>query len=192
MASVAETTHLGPLASAFRAQARRRVAERVPLGLAILLVGAFTGAALEWFYFPERRLTLVATDALFLGVAVLLHLVIRRRVDLAIVIAVLGVNAIGIGSNLYHWTSGASAERSLLIVTALCSVVAIILPWGWRSQALACLGPVSTYILTLFVSGTVLGLSGGLVAGGPLTPLLAYPLLALRLSVLLAQLTHPH
>ena len=69
MASVAETTNLGPLASAFRVQARRRVAERVPLGLAILLVCAFTGAALEWFLFPDRRPTLLATDALFLGVA---------------------------------------------------------------------------------------------------------------------------
>jgi len=189
MASVAETTNLGPLASAFRVQARRRVAERVPLGLAILLVCAFTGAALEWFLFPDRRPTLLATDALFLGVAVLWHLVIRRRADLAIVIAVIGVNAIGIGSNFYHWASFASAERSLLIVTAICSVVAIILPWGWRAQALACLGPVATYILSLFVSGTILGLSGGLSTDGPLTPLIAYPLIVVGLSVLGAELT---
>jgi signal transduction histidine kinase len=189
MPSFPETTQLGPLTSAFRAQARRRVAERVPLGLATLLGCAFTGAALEWIQFPDRRLTLLATDALFLAVAAMLFLGVRRRVDLAIVIAVVGVNAIGIGSNLYHWTSGASAERSLLIVTALCSLCAIILPWGWRAQALACTGPVATYILTLFARGPDLGWSGHLVPDGPLAPLVVYPLIVIGLSVLGAELT---
>jgi signal transduction histidine kinase len=189
MASGAERTDLGPLASAFRAQVRRRVAERIPLGLAILLGCALTGAALEWINYPERRGTLLLTDLLFIMVAGGLLGVARRRADLSVLIGVIGVNAIGIGSNLYHWTSGASAERSLLIVTALCSLCAIILPWGWRAQAMACIGPVASYVLTVFVSEPHFGWSGHLVADGPLSVLVVYPLIVVGLSVLGAELT---
>jgi signal transduction histidine kinase len=189
MTSVLETTSLGPLASAFRAQARRRVAERAPLGLAILTGCALTGAVLEWIFYPDRRAILIATDVLFVLVAGLWRTVISRRIDLVIGSAIIAVNAIGIGSNLYHWLAGASAERSLLIVTALCSISAIILPWGWRSQALACLGPVATYIFTLFVSASFFGHESRLIASGPLSPLVVYPLIVIGLSVLGAELT---
>src|SRR3954468_3374589 len=102
MTGVLETNHLGPLASAFRAQARRRVAERAPLGLAILTGGAFAGAVLEWIFYPDRRAILLATDGLCLSAATLWRVTISRRIDLVIGSAVIAVNTIGIGSNLYH------------------------------------------------------------------------------------------
>ncbi|MEW6271805.1 MAG: ATP-binding protein [Thermodesulfobacteriota bacterium] len=184
-----DSANLKTLRTAFRAQARRRVAERVPLLIAILLACAVTGATLEWINFPERRLTLLATDALFATTAGTLLLIVRRRVDLSVVIAAIGVNLAGIGSNFYHWTTGASAERSLLIVIALCSTAVLILPWGWRAQTWASLGPVATYILTLFVRGDVLGVTGGLEVHGPVEVLVVYPLIVVGLGILGAELT---
>lgn len=179
---------LGPLTGAFRAQARRRVAARIPLALAIFLTCAFVGAALEWVNYPERRLTLLATDLMFIVAALVLLTAARRNTDWSVLIGVLCVNAIGIGSNLYHWASFANAERSLLIVTALCSTAVIILPWGWRAQALACLGPVASYILTVYVSGTYFGFSGALQSSGPPIVLAVYPLIVVGLSVIGAEL----
>jgi signal transduction histidine kinase len=165
------------------------VAERVPLAIAVFLSCALAGATLEWINFPERRLTLLATDALFIVIALAMHLVVRWRTDLSVVIAALGVNLAGIGSNVYHWSTGASAERSLLIVIAVCSTVVIILPWGWRAQAWASVGPVASYILTLFAAGEVLGVSGGLVLHGPVEVLVIYPLVVVGLGILGAELT---
>lgn len=183
-----ESADLGLLTDAFRAQARRRVAERIPLALSILLGCAGLGAALEWIHYPERRPTLLITDLLFLAVALLLLLVGRRRVHLSIIIGVVGVNLIGIGSNFYHWASFANAERSLLIVTALCSITAIILPWGWRAQAVASLGPVASYVASIYLTGRFFGVTGGLVPGGPRNVLVAYALTVVGVSVLGAEL----
>jgi len=183
-----DAASLGPLVGAFRAQAQRRVAARIPLALAIFLSCAFVGAAFEWINFPDRRMTLLVTDLMFLGAALVMLLAARRRVDLAVLIGVVCVNAVGIGSNVYHWASFANAERSLLIVIAVCSTAAIILPWGWRAQALACLGPVASYILTLYVTETPFGVRGGLTPAGPMAVLVVYPLIVAGLSVLGAEL----
>ena len=156
------STELGLLNEAFRAQSRERVAARIPLALALLTACAGVGAALEWINFPERRLVLLGTDLLFVTVAMLWVMVARLRVDLAIIVTVIGVNLIGIGSNAYHWASFANAERSLLIVTALCSIAAVIMPWGWRAQALASIGPIASYVFTVYATGTWLGWNGAL------------------------------
>ena len=184
----AGTSDTSLLTGAFRAQARARVAGRIPLALAILLVCALSGALLEWVHYPARRPVLLVTDMLFLAIALTLLVVARRFVEHSILIGVIGVNLIGIGSNVYHWASFANAERSLLIVTALCSIAAIVLPWGWRAQALACIGPVTSYIATVYLAGTYLGVSGGLVAGGPLDVLVVYVLIVIGLSVIGAEL----
>jgi signal transduction histidine kinase len=182
------STDLGLLAEAFRAQSRQRVADRIPLALPLLFACAGVGAVLEWLNFPERRAVLLCTDVLFLSVALVWVMVARRRVDLAIVMTVVGVNLIGVGSNVYHWTSFANAERSLLIVTALCSTVAVLLPWGWRAQALACTGPIGSYVLTVYASGTWLGLSGGLSPAGPPIVLALYAVIVGGVSILGAEL----
>lgn len=180
---------LGPFESAFRDQARRRVAERLPLAVGILLACGFAGAALEWIHFPDRRLTLLATDFVFVMIAGALLATVRRNVNLSILIAVLGVNLAGIASNFYHWSTGASAERSLLIVIGICSTACVVLPWGWRAQAWACLGPVATYIASLFVKGTVLGVTGGVQVSGPIDVLVIYPLVLVGVGILGAELT---
>ncbi len=174
----------GTLQMAFRVQWGRRVAERVPLAIAIYLGCAFLGAAFEWIYFPERRGVLLATDALFLVLAGAMIIVIRWREQWATTLAVIAVGVAGVGANLYHWLTGASADRSLLILTALCSTSVVILPWGWRAQALACLLPVTTYIATVLVSGEVFGLPGGLQRAGPDAVLIVYPLIVMGLGVL--------
>jgi signal transduction histidine kinase len=179
---------LGFLGDSFRAQSRRRVADRVALALALLVACAGVGAVLEWINFPERRPVLLVTDLLFVTVAALWVTVARRRVDLAIVVTVVGANLIGMGSNLYHWASFANAERSLMIVTALCSIAAVIVPWGWRAQALCCLGPIVTYIITLYAPGTLLGWSGGLWSAGPPFVLAVYAVIVGGMSILGAEL----
>jgi signal transduction histidine kinase len=181
-------TELGLLSDAFRAQSRERVAARIPLALFLLVACAGVGAALEWLNFPERRLVLLITDLLFLSVASVWVLVARLRVDLAIVVTVIGVNLIGIGSNAYHWASFANAERSLMIVTALCSIAAVIMPWGWRAQAIASAGPITTYVLTVYASGTWLGWSGALAPAGPRIVLAVYALIVGGMSILGAEL----
>jgi signal transduction histidine kinase len=183
----AGASELGPLNGAYRAQVLRRVAARIPLALVIFLSCAFVGAVLEWIHFPERRVTLLTTDLGFLAAAMLMIVVARRRADLSVIIGVLCVNLVGIGSNFYHWASLANAERSLLIVIAVCSTAVIILPWGWRAQALACLGPVATYIFTLYASA-FFGFSGGLETEGPKVVLVVYPLIVAGLSVIGAEL----
>ncbi len=184
----AGATDLGTLDGAFRAQALRRVAARIPLALVIFLSCAFIGATLEWINYPDRRLTLLTTDLAFLLAAALMLVVARRRVDLSVTIGVLCINVIGIGSNFYHWASFANAERSLLIVIAVCSTAVIILPWGWKAQALGCLGPVASYIFTLFATGPFFGVSGGLIPAGPSFVLVVYPLIVAGLSVMGAEL----
>ena len=182
------STELGLLSEAFRAQSRERVAARIPLALALLTACAGVGAALEWINFPERRLVLLGTDLLFVTVAMLWVMVARLRVDLAIIVTVIGVNLIGIGSNAYHWASFANAERSLLIVTALCSTVAVIMPWGWRAQAIASAGPIASYVATVYVSGPWLGFDGALVPAGPQIVLALYALIVGGMSILGAEL----
>ena len=86
------STELGLLNEAFRAQSRERVAARIPLALALLTACAGVGATLEWINFPERRLVLLGTDLLFVTVAMLWVMVARLRVDLAIIVTVIGVN----------------------------------------------------------------------------------------------------
>jgi signal transduction histidine kinase len=176
------------LGLAFRAQSRQRVADRISLALASLVSCAGVGAALEWVHFPERRPILLVTDLLFVTVAVLWVTIARRRVDLAIVVTIIGANLIGVGSNLYHWASFANAERSLLIVTALCSIAAVIVPWGWRAQALACIGPIASYVGTLYAPRTLLGWSGGLWTAGPPDVLALYAVIVGGMSVLGAEL----
>jgi len=176
------------LRTAFRAQSERRVAQRVPLALAIFLGCAFIGAAFEWIHYPDRRGFLIATDILFLAVAAAMYGIVRWRVDLSTAIAVIGVNLAGVGSNHYHWQSGASESRSLLILTAICSTIVIVLPWGWRAQALACALPVATYIATVLFHGDVLGVAGGLRLDGPAAVLVVYPLIVMGLGVLGAEL----
>lgn len=182
------SSDLGLLGEAFRAQSRQRVAERISLALVLLIGCAGIGAALEWINFPARRPVLLVTDLLFLAVALLWIVVARRRVDLVVVVTVVGVNLIGVGSNVYHWASFANAERSLLIVTALCSIAAVIVPWGWRAQALACLGPIGTYVLTLYAPGSVLGWHGALWSAGPPIVLAVYAVIVGGMSVLGAEL----
>ena len=181
-------TELGLLHEAFRARSRQRVADRIPLALLLLVGCASAGAALEWINFPDRRLVLLCTDVLFLAVALAWVAIARRRVDLAIVVTVIGVNLIGVGSNLYHWASFANAERSLLIVTALCSIAAVIMPWGWRAQALASIGPIASYVLTLYATGPFLGWTGALSPAGPPIVLAVYAAIVGGMSILGAEL----
>src|SRR5690349_7902880 len=69
--SDARKSGLGFLGDSFRAQSRRRVADRVALALALLVACAGVGAVLEWINFPERRPVLLVTDLLFVTVAAL-------------------------------------------------------------------------------------------------------------------------
>jgi hypothetical protein len=67
-----------------------------------------------------------------------------------------------------------NAEWSLLILTAISCSAAGCLPWGWRTQALASIGPLGAYLTTLFTPPEVLGWSGGLSVSGDTAALAAY------------------
>jgi len=163
----------GVRAVAYRDHVRHRVAGRTRLLSSFLLIVTAVTITLTWTRFPTPHFALLMTIPTIVVILALL-LVAQRRPDLAIVIGVLGVNLVGIAAPLGHWLAGMSAEWSLLILTAISCSAAGCLPWGWRTQALASIGPLGVYLATLYVPPEVLGWSGGLSVSGDATALAAY------------------
>lgn len=139
--------------AAYRSTMARRVLARAPVACAILAACAGLATVFEVLRFPERRAWMLGADAYFLAVIAGTLYLTRRRPDDAVVILVVASNLVGVALNVYHAAVGASVALCMWTLTALLATTAVVLPWGWRHQALSSLGAVLFYPLMLATGG---------------------------------------
>jgi signal transduction histidine kinase/CheY-like chemotaxis protein len=137
---------------AYRALARQRVAVRATGAFALLLACAGVSTVFEILRFPERQGAMLAFDAVVLAIAFCALAMVRVRADWGIPVLIACVNAVGVALIAYHAIVGAEIAMCVLTLTALLASSALLLPWGWRAQALASIGVVASYPL-LFLRG---------------------------------------
>lgn len=133
----------------YRALAHQRVAVRATGAFALLLACAGVSTVFEVLRFPERRGWMLASDAVLLGIALGALAIVRVRADWSIPVLVVCVNLVGVVLNAYHAVVGAEIAMCVWTLTALLASSALLLPWGWRAQALASIGVVASYPLLL-------------------------------------------
>src|SRR2546425_976153 len=133
----------------YEAEVVRRVAERAPLGFAVFLLCLVLNTIFESLHFPERRVWMATFAAGFLLLVAVASALVRRRPAWSVYVLVAFVNLVGVALNVYHLLVGASVAMGLWSLTGLLTASAVILPWGSRSQALACLGTLLSYPLQL-------------------------------------------
>ena len=133
----------------YEAEVVRRVAERAPLGFAVFLLCLVLNTIFESLHFPERRVWMATFAAGFLLLVAVASALVRRRPAWSVYVLVAFVNLVGVALNVYHLLVGASVAMGLWSLTGLLTASAVILPWGSRSQALACVGTLLSYPLQL-------------------------------------------
>jgi signal transduction histidine kinase/ActR/RegA family two-component response regulator len=157
----------------YRAEVRRKVAERLPYAVLFLLANATLATIFEILRFPERRLWMLVADAVFVVIGGAAVALARRRPDAAIPVSIVAANLLGIVLNAYHAIVGAQLGFCVWTLTGLLASSAVFLPWGWRAQVLASIGAVAGFLLMLGGSTEFLAWA----AGG------AYLLIVLAMSI---------
>jgi PAS domain S-box-containing protein len=122
-----------------------RVAERIPLAVAVLLGSVGLSGIFEALRFPERRLWMLGFASAFAMLSAGAWGVARRWPRWTIPALVGLVNAVGVGINAYHAIVHSPVVPCVLVLTALLAGAGVLLPWGRRNQALASLGVLLTY-----------------------------------------------
>lgn len=146
----------------YRVLAHQRVAIRATGAFALLLACAGVSTVFEVLRFPERRGWMLASDAVLLGIALSALAIVRVRADWSIPVLVVCVNLVGVLLTAYHAVVGAEIAMCVWTLTALLASSALLLPWGWRAQALASIGVVASYpLLLLGGEGAVLTWAAG-------------------------------
>src|SRR3989441_3778689 len=163
----------------YRDEMLRRVIARTPLGFAVFLGCLALSALFETLHFPDRRGWMAAFATAFVCLVALCQGLLRRRPAWTVPVLLGFVNVVGVALNAYHVIVGASLAACVWVLTGLVASAAVILPWGSRNQALACVGTLLSYPLHL-AAGTADPLTWG--AGG------AYLAVAVSLSVFGASL----
>ena len=158
----------------YRDEMLRRVIARTPLGFAVFLGCLALSALFETLHFPDRRGWMAAFATAFVCLVALCQGLLRRRPAWTVPVLLGFVNVVGVALNAYHVIVGASLAACVWVLTGLVASAAVILPWGSRNQALACVGTLLSYPLHL-AAGTADPLTWG--AGG------SYLAVAVSLSV---------
>jgi PAS domain S-box-containing protein len=127
----------------------RHVRSRVPLAIGVFLLCVGVSTVFEFLRFPGRRPAMGAFAAGFAVLAAVTAAALRRRPDWTIPVLVAFVNVVGVAINAYHAMVGAPAPLCVWVLTALLASSAVLLPWGRRNQALACIGALAAYPLQL-------------------------------------------
>jgi PAS domain S-box-containing protein len=165
--------------SPYEAEVSRRVTARAPLGFAVFLTCVALSSVFEIVRFPERRGWMSAFACGFVLLVAIAWLAIQRRPAWTVTVLILFANVVGVALNSYHAIVGASLAMCVWTLTGLIAASALLIPWGTRNQALACLGTLLSYPLHLEV-GTADPLTWA--AGG------TYLLVVISLSVFGASL----
>lgn len=122
---------------------------RAPWAFAVpVACGAIT-TGFELLRFPERWNWALASEAAFVVIPIVALALVRAFPQQSIGIGIAATNLLGLILNTYHAIVGAQAATSIWTLTALLGVTPILLTWGWRAQALASIGVVIGYPLTL-------------------------------------------
>src|SRR5947199_2047515 len=133
----------------YEAEVVRRLAERAPLGFAVFLGCLVLNTIFEFLHFPERRVWMEGFAAGFVLLVAVAWALVLRRPAWSVYVMLGFVNAAAVALNAYHLIVGASVTMGLWSLTGLLTASAVILPWGSRSQALACVGALVSYPLQL-------------------------------------------
>ena len=131
----------------------RRVTARAPFGFTVFLGCLALSTLFEVLQFPERRGWMATFAAGFVCLVALCWTLVRQRPAWTVPILLGFVNVVGVALNGYHVIVGASLAACVWVLTGLVASAAVILPWGSRNQALACVGTLLSYPLHL-VAGT--------------------------------------
>src|SRR5437667_52588 len=150
----------------YEAEVVRRVAERAPLGFAVFLGCLVLNTIFEFLHFPERRVWMEVFAAGFVLLVAVAWPLILRRPAWSVYVMLGFVNVAAVALNAYHLIVGASVTMGLWSLTGLLTASAVILPWGSRSQALACVGALASYPLQL-AAGTADPLTWGARSRAP-------------------------
>src|SRR5262249_43991437 len=124
---------------------RQSISRRIPLAIAVFLGSVTLSAVFEILRFPERRQWMLGFAAAFLLLSAMAWGAARRREEWIVPILVAFLAVIGISINAYHVIVHASVAMCIWVLTALLCSSALILPWGRRNQALACVAVLATY-----------------------------------------------
>ena len=130
-------------------QMLQRVIGRTPLGFGVFLGCLALSALFEMLHFPDRRGWMAAFAVGFLALVAVAWEALRRRPAWTLPVLVSFVNVVGVALNAYHAIVGASLASCVWVLTGLVASAAVILPWGSRNQALACVGTLASYPLHL-------------------------------------------
>ena len=133
----------------YELQIVRQVAARAPLGFTIFLVSLALSTFFEILRFPERAGWMTTFAGAFVVCVALAWTLVRRRPLWSVYVLITFVNAVGLALNVYHVIVGASVAMCIWTLTGLLGASAVVLPWGGRSQAFACLGALLAYPLHL-------------------------------------------
>jgi PAS domain S-box-containing protein len=133
----------------YRREVQRRVAARVPAAFALLIGSGAIATVFEVLRFPERLWWMLGADAVYSVLAAMCISTVRVRPDKSVVVGAVATNLLGLVLNAYHAIVGAQIAMCIWTLTALLCSSAILLPWGWRAQAVASAGAVIGYPLLL-------------------------------------------
>jgi PAS domain S-box-containing protein len=137
----------------YRREVTRRVRARLPLAFGVFLGSVALSALFEVVRFPERRWWMIAFAASFAALVAATWWVVRRRPEWTIAIMIGLVNVVGVEINAYHAIVEAPVAPCVWVLTALLCGVGVLLPWGRRNQALACVGVLLSYPVHLQLAG---------------------------------------
>ena len=140
---------IGATGEAYRREVVRRVAARAPAAFALLVVCGAVATVFELLRFPERRWWMFGADAAYWTIAGMSLAIIRRRPQASVHVMIVVSIVLGLILNAYHAIVGAQVAMCVWTLTALMASTAVLLPWGWRAEALASIGVVVGYPLML-------------------------------------------
>ncbi|MGH7788433.1 MAG: sensor histidine kinase [Candidatus Binatia bacterium] len=131
--------------AAFRAETRQLIALRFPTAAAIFLALMAAAYAIEWLYFPTRWWALSLCYLAFVAISVACTLLLRRRPQAALGIALGGSVALAFTLCTYLALVHGSAELCLLAMIGFLTGQVVQFPWGARGQFGATLGATAAY-----------------------------------------------
>jgi len=139
------------LTEAYEAEKQAVVRTRVQLGAALFLFFVGLGSILEQVNHSERSgaiLPFYLLGALECGLAVLALRASPLR-SRPVVVAVLLMSALSIQMHAYNFVVGGFAERVGMSQVCFLTTLVLVIPWGWRAQAVMSSTSFGSYMLVL-------------------------------------------
>ncbi len=160
------------LATAYRAETARLIAQRLPLAIALYLGAGIALVLLESAHHPERR-RIIAIRFIADAIVAVTAIVVSRTWPSGSTPTMAGaamLMTLATFSGLYNVQVGGLLERYVMIQVCILNGAAVFFPWGWRPQLVAVMTAVAVFVLTsphlASADAGGFGAFGLLVAGG--------------------------